>query len=105
MLLASTLLGFTGLVWVAQACDGMRSLEVGALGPEDSALLEDALSSGQLSDLCSALAGLPGAQRAKGPRTRRLATGAQVQTLPLSQCGQVCSPCCAVPVLAAVFAD
>ena len=54
----------------------MRSLEVGALGPEDSALLEDALSSGQLSDLCSALAGLPGAQRAKGPRTRRLATGA-----------------------------
>ena len=61
---------------LVQACDGMRSLEVGALGPEDSALLEDALSSGQLSDLCSALAGLPGAQRAKGPRTRRLATGA-----------------------------
>ena len=53
----------------------MRSLEVGALGPDDIAALEDALSGSQLSSLCSALAGLPGSQKVKGPRPRRLATG------------------------------
>ena len=60
-----------------QACDGMRSLEVGALGSEDIAALEQALSgnSRALSPLCAALSALPGSQKAKGSRSHKLATG------------------------------
>ena len=60
-----------------QACDGMRSLEAGALGQEDIVALEHALTEGgrNLGPLCAALATLPGSTRAKGSRNHKLATG------------------------------
>ena len=59
-----------------QASDGLRNLDVAALGPDDVALLEDALAGRGLGQLCAALGALPGGQRGRGSRTHRLATGA-----------------------------
>ena len=79
----------------------MRSLDVGALGADDIAALELALTGGRgLSALCAALGGLPGSQRAKGTRPHRLATGVALASL--WSCLHVLR-CAGLPVTAALL--